>query len=409
MRHFRTRPLLAVAAALSLSACSHALPDDNGDDGDNGAGKTDSLFPDGSDLLGRVTVVPLQLPNVAPVWQYSIAPDANGGPSNLPQYSSYAAPNQTRVNEGKKWVGISSGAEGYDVAPFDVAAKATLTIALGGLHVDGYQKYPVTIGVAPRWTGTRADILRDANGAIISDAWATSPGRYVQVLPLPFSYWLWGDQAILERPVDVVAGGLTEVDLAIPDPRVRFDVSTPVRQLPDAEPAPNHQVFLGTNPSLTLPTFAAFSGAIPCETPNSQGNYSYSGCLSAFVQHGKYAKTATAIGSNFTQQRYYFVINGVYVELNGDAGQTIEAPRRRLDVHDVAVEIEDGSTQTFKGTWSLSWYWPKGDQYVDLTWFKDRPTGTGVDLVPGKYRATVSYSRGQLPNPDVKVYDVEIK
>lgn len=404
MRHFRRRPLLAIAAALSLTACSHDLPK-GGDGSDNGSGKTDSLFPDGSDLLGRITVVPLALPNVAPVVNYSITHDT----TRRQLYVSTAPPNNARVNEGKNWVTINSSYLGIDVAPIEVAAKETVTIALGGLHVDGYQQYPVTIGIAPRWTGSRADVLRDPNGAIISDSWATLPGRYVQVLPLPFSYWLWGDQAILERPVDVVAGGLTEVDLAIPDPRVRFDVSSPVRQLPDAEPAPNHQVFLGTNPSLTLPTFAAFSGAIPCETPSNQGNYSYSGCLSAFVQHGKYAKTATAIGSNFTKQQYYFVINGVYVELQGEAGQTVEAPVRRLDVHDVAVEIEDGSTQSIKGTWSLAWYWPKANQYVELSWFKDRPTGTGVDLVPGKYRATVAYERSQQPSPDVRIYELELK
>lgn len=403
MRRVVHSALAAIAAAFAFAACGDGISNDAGDTPSHG--KTDSLFPDGADVLGRITIVPLTLPNVIPVQSYEIARDPLGLRRDVYQTFDGMAPTNFRVDGGKHWVMAGSGVRGASSAVIDVKAKETVTIALSGLHVDGYREYPVSLGITPQWTsGGRADVLIDAAKALSPGPFATTPGTYVQVLPGAFSYQLFGDTIIADRPVDVAPGALTDVDLAIPDPRVTFQVSTPTRALPDAAPVS----YLGDGNRLTQPTFVALPQALPCETPGAGGHY-YSSCIQTFNGSGKQASRVTAIGSNVTAQRYYLAVNGFYVEIKGDAGTTVEAPLRRLDVHDIAVEIEDGSTQTYKGTWTLEYFWPAAKQYVTADWFKNIPTGTGVDLVPGKYRATVSYERGQQPSPDVKVYDVEIK
>ncbi len=70
----------------------------------------------------------------------------------------------------------------------------------------------------------------------------------------------------------------------------------------------------------------------------------------------------------------------------------------RLDVNDVAVTRDDGSTFKVRGTWTLNF---NGVQVAGPF-----NTGTGIDLLPGTYSLSVSYT--DLNGPQTKTQTISI-
>lgn len=72
------------------------------------------------------------------------------------------------------------------------------------------------------------------------------------------------------------------------------------------------------------------------------------------------------------------------------SGQTVEVRVQRIDVHDIAVTREDGSTFNDRGLYRV--YRQEAGAYVPIGSGGEAyafPTNTGIDVPPGKYRLEV--------------------
>lgn len=389
MRRTVLSSILALLA--STAACgSGSSPDPLAQD--PVGSKEDSLFPNGTDKLGYIKIIPADgsALGLSPV----------DGTDYLIDSALVANPaSPVRVVDGVRRVQLRNLAfnigQPYSLTEVVVEKTKTTHLLLAGLHVDGYVDYQTTLGPPLQWYVPEEQLGH--GGAIAA---ATAPGRFLQVAPDPFSIELRGDKVIKTVPVAPKGGEIAQPNVALPDPRVTFVVSKPDRTLPSVFEA---QVALYATPLTLAQLF-----------PSS--NASHNSAITKLSQSGSFRQAQEgdsfrAIASEHTDYHYYFTVASMVVELAGPSGATIEAPLRRLDVHDVEVELETGSTAIYKGHWWLERQIPTASApaYNALTGYANLPTGTGADVVPGKYRVTVAYDRQEQPSPEVKVYEIEIK
>ncbi len=386
MRRTILSSLLAFAAACGTGPSTDPLANDPS------GSKEDSLFPNGTDKLGYIKIVPADgsALGLAPVEGTDYLVDSA-------LVTNPTAP--VRVVDGVRRVhlrnlGFSHG-QPYSLTEVVVEKTKTTHLLLAGLHVEGYVDYQTTLGPPLQWYVPEGQL--GYGSAIVA---ATTPGKFLQIAPDPFSIELRGDKVIKTVPVAPMSGEIVQPNVALPDPRVTFVVSKPDRTLPNFLEA---QVAMYATP-LTLDQLFPASNA------------SHQSAITRLLQSNSYraAKEGDsffAIASEHTAFHYYLTVGPMVVELSGPSGATIEAPLRRLDVHDVEVELETGSTATYKGHWWLERQIPTASApaYEQLVGYANLPTGTGTDVVPGKYRVTVSYDRQEQPSPEVKVYEIEIK
>lgn len=112
---------------------------------------------------------------------------------------------------------------------------------------------------------------------------------------------------------------------------------------------------------------------------------------------------------------YEVVVNGVVVPVDVKPGETKTVRLERLDVDDVEVTKETGEKYMVKGTWRL-FRQGAGGAWLPITTRVDCgrqapqplsvPTGTGLDVLPAKYRIVVSYTTGE--GPKEKVFEIDV-
>jgi hypothetical protein len=103
---------------------------------------------------------------------------------------------------------------------------------------------------------------------------------------------------------------------------------------------------------------------------------------------------------------YEVVVSNVAMPLSLKPGDTKTIQLERLDVDDVEVTKETGEVYNVKGNWELYREGPNAS-WVPVTFRADCsnsagtqisfPTGTGLDVLPGKYRLVIRYTTGEGP------------
>lgn len=377
MRRTLSALLLSVAASLGAAACGPADTDESSTAAPGDDEKADTLNPTGSDKLGRLTVV---APDPGTTGLVATHPSAYLVDNQI----VYKAPTATRLTAGKHLVGLYlHNGPAYDLAEVTLEKGKTTELRLAGLHLDHLWDYTTTIGLAPRWVPTRL-------GADF--AYAGAPGAFLELMAQPLSLALQADKELARFDFTPEAGKVVSYDVAIPEPRIAMPVTTPDRTLPTAVSARFvRALYLPANRILS--TYG--SGAIL----RSDGVKLVDGAMHS------------ALGSDKTAQHYIVYLNGTWAELTGAAGTSVEVPVRRLDVRDVEVDDEDGNVTTTRGKWSLEWFAPttSGGMWIAAEEAQQLLTNTGVDVVPGKYKVTVTYPRQEQPSPGTSVYEIEIK
>ena len=387
----RTFLTSGLAALLTFSAACDA-PSGAVDPlaGDNG-GKEDSLFPNGTDKLGYLKIVPADgtALGLTPADNTSYLVDGAGNADPTAPVRLVEGVRRVRIQAPSVTMGIP-----YGSTEVVIEKTKTTELLLAGLHVNNYVEYQTTLGPQLQWVVIK-DHLVSADALVA----ANTAGRFLQIPPEPFRIDLRGDQVIELFPITPKGGEIVQPDLAVADPRVTFVVSKPDRTLPNA--IANQAVLWATPKSLDY----LFPNA------NASHQWAYHQLAGYDYKLTKDGESYTAIANKNTAFHYYLSVGTMMVEVSGTPGSTVEAPLRRLDVNHVDVELETGATMTYKGKWSVARQIPTitTPAYDPIPELKDLPTGTGVDVVPGKYRVTVSYERQELPSPDVKTYEIEIK
>lgn len=115
----------------------------------------------------------------------------------------------------------------------------------------------------------------------------------------------------------------------------------------------------------------------------------------------------TVVANPVHPSPYFLWLNGTYKIYDVKPGAIVDLEVRRLDVDDVAVTREDGTTFSQKGSYSVEWRQPDGT-YVTIPLLQQRSTRTGVDLVPGHYRVTVDYTTAEPPGSKQDVYEIDL-
>jgi hypothetical protein len=118
---------------------------------------------------------------------------------------------------------------------------------------------------------------------------------------------------------------------------------------------------------------------------------------------------------------YEYVVNNQVQQLTVKPGDTVTVNVKRIDVDDVEVTKEDGTTYMAHGTYQVfrqsatAGQWTPvglpGGQYSDCsTGQADRyttfPTKTGIDVLPGTYKVVISYTTQEGPDTEEDILNL---
>jgi hypothetical protein len=198
--------------------------------------------------------------------------------------------------------------------------------------------------------------------------------------------------------VDLPAGSVHTVALTAPDRRAAVHLRQPIRVLPDPGP-PGILTFLNApRDDAHVRWFGEFTdprcnSVDPEEDglPNVAGAYLHPSSDSDRTIH-------VVPDHLIPDQPYRVTVNNTVAELWLEPGDDVTFEIKRLDIHDARVTRADGSSYVVPGRYVVyrevedDWYrpvttstWCASDPVISL------PTGTGIDVVPGRYRVEVSY------------------
>lgn len=379
--------VLPTALGLLLAACNTPEPVERTDP--SGDGKEDTLFPTGTENLGYLVVQP---------------PDGSAlGLSPIP--SRPTVDNQSLMYGAK--IRLAAGTHGVGWAletneslgymPVTVIASME-TVAIGaGLHLSGSLDFPVTFGSQLRattpWGG----------GAYVFER-ASEPGRFVPIAPGEYLFALsledFNAPALWSNLVTLASGEVQSVDLAPPDMRGKVVIKPPKRMFPSVR----QETWFAASRSYSAETLASYptqGGAYREKYLLNPSTWATNvGALAADLEH-------TVLGNTAWTRGYFLWLNGTYANFEVAPGGTTIVQMQRLDVDDVEVTREDGTTFRTQGTYSIEWLSPSG-AYVAWPELQKLPTKTGVDLVPGHYRVTVAYTTLEPPGPKQDVYEIDL-
>lgn len=387
---FRTlTPMTALALPLGLllAACNTPEPVENTDS--SGGGKEDTLFPIGSENLGYLVV---QQPDGSAVGLSQAASRlfVDGKPA------SFGA--TTRLPAGSHSVvwSLENGSPTGSMSATAVA-KTTTVVVGAGIHVSGALDFPVTFG-----SKLRSTTPWEPNSYVFEAA--SEPGRFVPVGPGDFAFSLsledFNTPPLWSNVVTLASGEVKAVDLSPPELRGKIVIKPPTRMFPTVR----QETWFAASRSYSAETLASY--------PVQGGAYREKYLLnpSSWAENvGKLASDLehTVLGNTAWTRGYFLWLNGTYVNLEVAPGGTTVVQMQRLDVDDVEVTREDGTTFRTEGRYSIEWLTPAGT-YVVWPELQNLPTKTGVDLVAGHYRVTVSYNTLEPPGPKQDVYEIDL-
>jgi hypothetical protein len=195
------------------------------------------------------------------------------------------------------------------------------------------------------------------------------------------------------------------VELTAPDRRATVQIHQPARALPDDIHGP--QTFLNGPPSDgELSSFVYFRER-NCASLSDDWYLDLDPTVDRTI-HVLPDASQVSDPSTFV---YRMAVNYTILPITLAPGDAIDLPIRRLDVHDVTVTREDGTTYEVAGTYSVLKHDGTDWQVVSLAGCSGGerflPTGTGLDVVPGRYLVRVSYQTEQ--GPQSRDYELDLR
>lgn len=345
-------------------------------------GKTDTLVPTGTQDVGYVTFLPAD----GSALGLSAVPaslEIGGLPVTFGQ--------KVKVAPGQTWVTIVlTETQLRLVFPVWIKPKQDLVTQTAGLHVTGYEY---------AWSTTFGPSVDDQDSIsreVIS--LASTPGLFVPVAPGPLKFAQAVDGKVIWKQVATLeAGKVQDVAVDRPDPTATFTFESPTRLFPDAR----SETYFSTGKY--QPEVLSVLLDQPVTTRETYLRYYNRSLLLEWLAPDDLQVAANPIN----KQQYFVWLNGTYTKHFIPAGTVQTVAIRRLDVDDVVVTNEDGTTFTTPGTYTVEWQQPDLS-YRKIPSLATLPTKTGVDLVPGHYRVTVEHVSAGLPSHKTNVYEMDL-
>lgn len=410
-------PLLGLLSLATAACTADSSSDDNLGE-DEGAKK---IKPTDSENLGRIQL------NWPQGWQVPVNPSTDA-------YAQYRGANvvigtASRLKEGDGCVDLNSGLGratecGVGITKgklttFDLAAmKLSADTSASGKLISDFGPKPylqITRTGVTQSNGTQSDVTLwiDSNHASLAGLLARQNGVVIMGGAYVFSWQL----PILDPIKKTIARGSNQaIDLNPPERRATIHVNAPKRENPNAtatcssanrnfivqrkvqnannaysEPD-GYSQRIGTEG--TTPSYSAAEGIVAWRSVPLDKDMD--------IRVFPFAELEAPM-------HYEWIVNGVVIPIDAKPGQTTTIDMQRLDVDDVEVEKEDGSTYSVKGTYQVYRQGPNASwipitqpigQYSDCSGSSGRatwtpPTGTGMDLPEGTYRVVISYNTAE--------------
>ena len=412
-------PLLGLLS-ITTAACTADSGNDDGAGQDEGEKR---IKPTDSENLGRIQI------NWPQGWQVPVNPAQDATAAY--RGSNIAIGTASRLKEGDGCVGLSSGlGNGQEcgvgitkgkLTSFDLSAiKPTADLSNNGkLAVDFGPKpwLQITRQGAMLQVGGQSDVVvwSDQNRTAINGLLARQNG----VIAFGGSYVFSWQLPIIDPIKKTIARGDNQtVDLNPAERRATIHVAAPKRELPNAVATcstPNRNFIVQRKLANQTNAYSEPDGysqrsATEGGTPGYNGAEGIVAWRSVPLDKDMDIRVFPFAESE-APMHYEWIVNGVVIPIDAKPGQTSNVSIQRLDVDDVEVEKEDGSTYTVRGTYQVYRQGPNSSwipitqntsQYSDCSGYAGRgtwtpPTGTGMDLPDGTYRLVINYNTAEGP------------
>ncbi|MGE0402516.1 MAG: hypothetical protein AB7T06_37790 [Kofleriaceae bacterium] len=370
----RTTPLLSSIALLSLAGCATITGED---DVDGAGGKGDQIDPtDSEDLATLIVRLPPNLPGSPPLEPFELHVNDMKIDSDV----------EVRLLAGEKRLVLSASTGGSLDTMVTLVAGQTTTIDLAAafFHWDTSPSSPfnVTVGYPPSM-----DVSWDDDDRFL----LVDPVTTLRAL-LPGTYSAKGLHPALQ-PVSVTAlpGIVHDFDLTPPDTRASIVVHPPQR----AFPPPN--AYGCSQLRLVETTHAPHEPHdVSADPPPPTDSVTIVKLPENDVTT---AKVLPFPSTDVTQHE--LVVSNISTPLALVPNQTLDFYVKRIDVNDVRITRENGTTYLVQGTWKVERKVgpsPTAWEPVKPTPCNGPfPTKSGIDVPPGTYRVTINYETGEGP------------
>jgi hypothetical protein len=417
------KPALAglMVVASWATACGDAaeLPEEelaaDGDD-ESDDGKFDVLRPVGEEMMGHLRALlpetTLAVPEIVGYWEghpvregTTRVPVAAGCLDVMPDMSTTLDPDVDGIAPS-----IRSRLCDLEVRPAE-----TTDGHLGGLRLIAVPEWTTDVldptgSALPRIVTTSAAldlwVQRDGSyDALAGVLLPVAPGRYMLTTRSPTHAPMGGFEAAVEP------GEVVEVPIPSADLRTWLRIVPPERVFPDVDESACGRL-----------TMVLKRGVIPRPQPADREGVLYfppADMLTGSRLHWIEASDAPVELSYVPLEErrgesHLLLVNSLVLPLEQRFGEELEVRLARIDVDDVLVEREDGTSYRVAGRWQV--FRPVGSHLEPVGRWRFRqsfsscrvsgfvtsfPTGTGLDVLPGDYQVVVHYETAVGPQRDV--------
>jgi hypothetical protein len=419
MRTFSSSFAILAILASSLAGCTADSADDSGiDEGEK------RIKPTDSEALGRLQVdwpsgwqAPINASDDATVTYRGSSITVGGGSTRLKEGDgclSLTSKFQSTLNDCSVTLTKNKTTD-YNLSAIKVVYDATTA---GKLVSD--------FGPKPSLSILKATV--DSQGQTVNQAiWNKSQdpnsqffnGSYPKgVIALAGDYTFTFNLPIIPDVKESVGKGkIDTVDINPSELRTTIKVKAPTRELPNA-PTGNCS---GANRNFIVQRSLENPGGglgepdgytqkhyLEGTVPSYNGNQGIVAWRSLSLSQDTEIKVFPFAASQGAMH-YEYIVNGVVVPIDAKPGKSITINVDRLDVDDVEVEKEDGTTYLAKGSYVVYREGPNSTwipitqvvgQYGDCSGYASTsqltiPTGYGIDLPYGNYRLVISYNTAE--------------
>jgi hypothetical protein len=216
--------------------------------------------------------------------------------------------------------------------------------------------------------------------------WGLSGDGKTPLAVFPGTYeFSWNIKSSLDKiEKKIGAGEMAEIDLTPPDKRGTLKIHLPTAELPNPAPLNRKEEINSTYITGSLDPKA---NRIPITDWKKTELKAFDGI-------------------------YYFVVNHVPSQFIISPGKTRDLKLGRIEVDHVKVTDEQGKEKFVQGTYYAMQEFASGDYYAK---FKtpgsseernEFPTGTGINVSPGRYKVIVAYETELGPRTNVYYIDI---
>lgn len=326
--------------------------------------KDDTLHPTGSENLGYLDLEP----PASSRGFYAQTVDFRGTPIDIGK--------KVRLKKGTGCLGVNPIAQAVDCT-VTVEAKKTTTYKLASLHPHFQPTiFDVDAGPQVALQLTARGVLYNYR-AFDPDVVEGLPSK--DILALPGDYVFdYGLPIFNKVSFTLTAGKAKDLDLGV-DKRATLHIVMPSREYP---------TFYCNRPQLLQPVDGRGVPVIGTRTNSTETDATYR--VFPFAPGGGH---------------YLYTVQGLSATLDPKPGDKLTLKVKRIDVDDVNVTREDGSSYTVAGTWTVLHEDANG-QFAPFAACGNIPTKRGIDVVPGVYKIVTSYNTQEGPATEEDVLDL---